>query len=356
METKIIHLDPLHPDSAAAARAGEVLRYGGVVAFPTETVYGLGANAYDSDAVRRVFEAKGRPSDNPLIVHVANFEAVKPLVKEIPKSAKLVMQHFWPGPISIILKKSERIGDAISAGLDTVAIRMPSHPVAAAVIRASGVPVAAPSANLSGKPSPTCAQHVAADLMGRIDMIVDGGACEVGVESTVLDLSGDSAAILRPGGVTAQMLEPVIGPVVSPKSAAQAEETPKCPGMKYRHYAPNALVYVVEPIQGEEIRSGLNRQLISLCSGQKAQGKKVGVLACAGAGDCCAAADVCIDGGDTSRKYGARLFAALREFDRQGVDVVFAPMPFADGFSAAVKNRLYKAAGGKVARVSELLS
>lgn len=355
METKQIRIDPRHIDPALAAQAGEVLRRGGVVAFPTETVYGLGANACDSGAVRRVFEAKGRPSDNPLIVHVADTGAVKPLVEEIPDKARLVMQHFWPGPISIILKKSEKIGDVISAGLDTVAVRMPSHPVAAAIIRASGVPVAAPSANLSGKPSPTCAAHVAADLTGKVDMIVDGGSCEVGLESTVLDLSGSTPTILRPGGVTAQMLEPIIGEVINPQRPVPVNGTPKCPGMKYRHYAPNALVYVVEPAPNEAPMDSLDSQITALCEQEHTRGKKVGVLACAGTGIHCMTADVCLDGGRTSREYGARLFAALREFDQAGVDIVFAPMTFDDGFSTAVKNRLYKAAGGKIARASEPL-
>lgn len=352
MDTRLIKINRDNIDWRLAGCAGEVLRSGGVVAFPTETVYGLGANAYDADAVRKVFAAKGRPSDNPLIVHVADAKAVEPLVREIPESARLIIQRFWPGPISIILKKSDRIPDIISAGLDTVALRMPSHPVAAAVIRAAGVPVAAPSANLSGKPSPTNAAHVMADLLGKVDMIVDGGACEVGVESTVLDLTGETPTILRPGGITAQMLTPVLGAVISPARAVPKAETPKCPGMKYQHYAPDAAVFVVEPQQGLPLEFGLNLQLKLLCANACKEGKKVGVLACGEIGKGCGA-DICLDGGSTSWSYGTRLFALLREFDRLGADVIYAPMPFTDGLDIAVKNRLYKAAGGKVARISD---
>lgn len=350
MDTKLIKINRDNIDLNLAARAGAALRNGGVVAFPTETVYGLGANACDADAVSRVFVAKGRPSDNPLIVHIADVEAIEPLVREVPDIAKLVMQKFWPGPISIILHKSKKVPDIISAGLDTVAIRMPSHPIAAAVIRAAGVPVAAPSANLSGKPSPTNAAHVKADLWGKIDMIVDGGACEVGLESTVLDLTGGTPTILRPGGITVEMLRSVLGTVNSPARTVSEERTPKCPGMKYQHYSPDAAVYVVEPLPGVPVENGLNCQLKVLCKEHHSEGKKVGILACGGIGNNCGA-DICLDGGSSSWEYGTRLFALLREFDRMGAAVILAPMPFTEGLEMAVKNRLYKAAGGKIARV-----
>lgn len=213
IQTKEILLDPKQIDPALADEAGAVLRRGGLVAFPTETVYGLGANALDERAVRSIFTAKGRPSDNPLIVHVAGINDVAPLVGEIPPRARAVMERFWPGPISIILKKSDKIGDVVSAGLDTVAVRMPSHPVALAVIQAAGVPVAAPSANTSGKPSPTTARHVRDDMYGKIDMIIDGGRCGVGVEFDRTRPVGRYARYPRPGGITAQMLVPVIGPL-----------------------------------------------------------------------------------------------------------------------------------------------
>lgn len=351
MKTKLIYIDTDHIDPALASQAGMVLSSGGVVAFPTETVYGLGANACDSAAVKKIFVAKGRPADNPLIVHVADIAEVERLVYKIPEPAELVMKNFWPGPISIILKKSDRIPDIVSAGLPTVAIRMPSHPVAMAVIRASGVPVAAPSANISGRPSPTTAAHVLADLDGKIDMVVDGGTCGIGLESTVLDLSGDVPVILRPGGVTSSMLMPLIGEVKCPQAEPLADgDTPKSPGMKYRHYSPNADVYVVEKESQATSENDVSRAVLDLCKKSRRQGKRVGVLACRGIGKD-AAADVCIDGGETSDEYGAGLFAALRRFDEQGADIVYAPMLFYDEFSYAIRNRLYKAARGKVIKV-----
>lgn len=342
MQTRKITMDAARIDAALASEAGAVLRRGGLVAFPTETVYGLGANALNEEAVRAIFTAKGRPNDNPLIVHIAGIEDVAPLVAQIPPKARLVMEHFWPGPISIILKKSDKIGDAVSAGLDTVAIRMPSHPVALAVLKAAGVPVAAPSANTSGKPSPTSARHVCDDMDGKIDMIVDGGRCGVGVESTVLDLSGDAAAILRPGGVTAQMLTPLIGEVISPAAVVADRDTPRCPGMKYKHYAPDAQVFVLE--YKDKMDAGY---LAALVEQEHQKGRRVGVLSSEDTGNVYRA-DHYIFGGDTSRVYAANLFYALRSFDEAGTDVVFCPMRLDDAMAVAVKNRLYKAAGGNV--------
>lgn len=342
MDTKEIILDPAHIDLSLAEEAGAVLRRGGLVAFPTETVYGLGANALDEQAVRNIFLAKGRPSDNPLIVHVADATDVAPLVKEVPPAARRVMEHFWPGPISIIMKKSDKIGDAVSAGLDTVALRMPSHPVARAVIRAAGVPVAAPSANTSGKPSPTAAKHVRDDMYGKIDLIIDGGRCGVGVESTVLDLSGDTPAILRPGGVTAQMLRPVIGPVISPRATVSDKDTPKCPGMKYKHYAPDAEVIVLEYTGALD-----HARLAALVARAHEEGKRAGVLSCENTGNLYDA-DTFFYGGAASPEYAANLFYALRAFDEAGVDIVYCPMRLGDEMSVAVRNRLYKAAAGNV--------
>ena len=342
MDTKEIILDPAHIDLSLAEEAGAVLRRGGLVAFPTETVYGLGANALDEQAVRNILLAKGRPSDNPLIVHVADAPDVAPLVKEVPPAARRVMEQFWPGPISIIMKKSDKIGDAVSAGLDTVALRMPSHPVARAVIRAAGVPVAAPSANTSGKPSPTAAKHVRDDMYGKIDLIIDGGRCGVGVESTVLDLSGDTPAILRPGGVTAQMLRPVIGPVISPRATVSDKDTPKCPGMKYKHYAPDAEVIVLEYTGALD-----HARLAALVARAHEEGKRAGVLSCENTGNLYDA-DTFFYGGAASPKYAANLFYALRAFDEAGVDIVYCPMRLGDDMSVAVRNRLYKSAAGNV--------
>ncbi len=342
MITKEVKINPNNIDQSLLTEAAETLKNGGLVAFPTETVYGLGANAFDERAVTSIFTAKGRPNDNPLIVHVASFEDVAPLVRGIPEKAKAVMENFWPGPISIIMKKSDKIGDAVSAGLDTVAVRMPSNPVARALIAMAGVPVAAPSANASGKPSPTDARHVRDDMDGKIDYIIDGGRCDVGVESTVLDLSGDIPAILRPGGVSASMLEPVIGKVLSPERRVEGVEVPKAPGMKYRHYAPKAQVYVLE-YNGEFDAD----RMYTLVDEYKKKGSLVGVLSCSDTGNNYNA-DVFIYGGDTSKKYAENLFYALRSFDEMGADIILCPMCLDDDMAPAVKNRLYKAASDNV--------
>lgn len=328
--------------------AGEVLKTGGLVAFPTETVYGLGANALMEESVKKIFEAKGRPSDNPLIVHVADIESVEKLVLEIPLKARLIMENFWPGPISIIMKKSNIIPDVVSAGLDSVAVRMPSHPVALAVIKESGVPVAAPSANISGKPSPTLASHVMNDMSGKIDIVADGGECAVGIESTVIDCTREIPVILRPGGITAEMLESVVGKVISPSVAAKEEKVARCPGMKYTHYSPDAEVYVVEC--GESFEASELEGVV----GKYGVGR-VGILDC-GIFDKkeYVSYDEYIDCGNNSKEYASKLFIALREFDKRGVQSIFALINFKDEFSDSVRNRLYKSAGNKIIRVNEV--
>ena len=226
--------------------AGSILRSGGLVAFPTETVYGLGANGLDPEAVSRIFDAKGRPTDNPLILHVAKKSDVKDLWTRVPEEARLLMDTFWPGPLTLVFCRSSNVPDAVTAGLDTVAVRMPEHKTALALIRSAGVPIAAPSANLSGKPSPTTASHVKADLDGKVDVVIDGGTCRVGMESTVLSLVG-SPTILRPGGITREMLEAIIGPVEIAKAVLEPlgeDEKAASPGMKYKHYAPSAQVLI----------------------------------------------------------------------------------------------------------------
>ena len=226
--------------------AGSVIRSGGLVAFPTETVYGLGANGLDGEAVRRIFEAKGRPADNPLILHVAKKSDVKDLWLRVPEEARILMDAFWPGPLTLVFNRSSKVPDEVTAGLPTVAVRMPAHKTALALIRAADVPIAAPSANLSGRPSPTTAAHVKADLDGKIDVIIDGGPCSVGLESTVLSLIG-TPTILRPGGITREMLEAVVGPVKVARAVLEPlseGEVAASPGMKYKHYAPNAQVLI----------------------------------------------------------------------------------------------------------------
>ena len=221
-------------------QAGEILREGGLVAFPTETVYGLGANGLDTDAMDKIYAAKGRPSDNPLILHVPNAESIKPLVKEIPNTAKILIEAFWPGPLTITLPKSDLVPDRATGGLDRVALRCPDHAVCRNILELAGVPIAAPSANISGRPSPTSAQAVYDDMNGRIPYIVDAGICTIGVESTVVEVRDDGVTILRPGGITKEMLEQVVDNVSYDPFLSSQNEAPKAPGMKYKHYAPDA--------------------------------------------------------------------------------------------------------------------
>lgn len=324
--------------------AGKIIRKGGLAAFPTETVYGLGASAFSSDAAKKIYEAKGRPSDNPLIVHVCDKNQICDIAEEIPDGARAVIDKFMPGPITIILKKKQIIPDTVTGGLETVAIRFPKNETAVRLIKAAGVPIAAPSANLSGKPSPTKAKHVIKDMMGRIDAIIDGGNCEVGVESTIVDFSGEKPVILRPGGVTYNDLKEHGIDVEIDKNILQsvsANEAPKCPGMKYKHYAPEAEVTVVE---GEE--SAVREKIKELLDG--VHGKTAGVLTM-----CNADYDnaVILSAGSTNKEYAKNLFSALREFDELGVEIVFAEFCEKDGYALAVKNRLYKAAAQRVIHV-----
>lgn len=250
MKTVIELYDAENRRSEVMEKAGEILKSGGLVAFPTETVYGLGGDALNPEASAKIYAAKGRPSDNPLIVHIADMEALKVLASEVPEKAKLLADRFWPGPLTMIMPKSDAVPYATTGGLDTVAIRMPSHPTAYELIRSSGVYIAAPSANTSGRPSPTTAQHVYEDLNGRIDMIIDSGKVDIGLESTIVDLTGEIPTILRPGYITRAMLEEVVGPVTIDKAILAEHEDPnlrpKAPGMKYKHYAPKGDLVIVE--------------------------------------------------------------------------------------------------------------
>ena len=243
MNTILKKIDKDNIDYSVMEMAGEILRRGEMVAFPTETVYGLGANALDESASAKIYEAKGRPSDNPLIVHISKEEQLEPLVKEIPEKARLLMEKFWPGPLTLIFKKKDTVPDGTTGGLDTVAIRMPDNAVALAMIDAAKVPIAAPSANTSGRPSPTTANHVMDDMNGRISMILDGGAVGIGIESTIVDVTGEIPMILRPGYINKSMLENVVGEVAIDKAILGPMDEnahPKAPGMKYKHYAPKA--------------------------------------------------------------------------------------------------------------------
>lgn len=332
--TKVI---VIQEDFSVLDEAAKALASGGLVAFPTETVYGLGANALNEQAVANIFVAKGRPQDNPLIVHVSDREMLSKVVKEIPQKAELLMDAFWPGPLTIIFEKSDLISKTVTAGLDTVAVRMPSHPVALSLIQKSGVPVAAPSANLSGSPSTTKAEHVIADLTGKVDYIINGGACAVGLESTVLDLTGEISQILRPGGVAIEALRGVLGEVRYEPALKDSRQVPKSPGMKYRHYAPKAELFLVETS---------DRQLIeTYLATYRQEGKKSGVLSCGHHYE----ADILLDCGRNAEDYARNLFDMLRKMDELGADVILAELPTdSGGIVPALKNRLLKAAGGQV--------
>lgn len=347
--TRVLRVDAAHPELAAVAHAAEIIRQGGVVAFPTETVYGLGANATDSAAVARIFEAKGRPSDNPLIVHVADREQLTDIVSEVPAAAAKLMERFWPGPLTLVLPKRRAVADAVTCGLSTVGVRMPSHPVALALIRASEVPLAAPSANRSGRPSPTAADHVLEDLGGRIPLLLDGGETGVGLESTVIDMTVDPPVLLRPGGVTLEQICAEIGPVeVAPAvHGEEVGEAPRSPGMKYTHYAPKARVLLIDgPVLA------MQEKIRDLAGEFEAEGKKVGIM--------CAAESRGVYQAQVVLEYGARedlasiatdLFSTLRAFDRHGVDVILAEGVPAAGIGLAIMNRLRRAAGGQVVAV-----
>lgn len=344
MNTAVFCVSRENPDPGAIEAAGRLLREGRLVAFPTETVYGLGANALDASAVENIFRAKGRPQDNPLIVHIADIADAARYVRDIPQSAQALFERFWPGPLTVVLPKSPVIPDVVSAGLDTVALRMPSHPVALALIRAAGVPVAAPSANVSGRPSPTCAAHVLEDLDGKIDAVVDGGPCDIGVESTVVSLCEGEPVLLRPGRVTPEELISVLGSLrqddaVTHKMAPGAK--PRAPGMKYRHYAPRARLILVrgsEPAARSRI----------LAEARLAPGP-VGVLCFDGEADRYPGMTVISYGDkDNALSLAKRLFAALRELDQTGCRTVYARCPDDRGVGLAVYNRILKAAGFEI--------
>ncbi|ASJ10997.1 threonylcarbamoyl-AMP synthase [Thermococcus sp. P6] len=325
------------PDEGKIRIAARFILEGKLVAFPTETVYGLGADALREDAVRRIFEVKGRPPDNPLIVHVASFDDLKKVARDIPPEAKLLARRFWPGPLTLVLPARDEVPRVTTGGLDTVAVRMPAHPIALALIKAS-TPLAAPSANVSGRPSPTLAEHVADDFYGRIECIIDGGETPIGVESTVIDLSSEEPTVLRPGGLPIEEIERVLGKL---EVQVKAKGVARSPGMKYRHYSPNARVVVVEG-KGERVREKI-RELIEE---YRSRGLKVGVMARYRYD-----ADGFFNPGRTTEEVARNLFRGLRELDKLGVDVIIAEGVEEKGLGVAVMNRLRKAAGGRIIRV-----
>jgi L-threonylcarbamoyladenylate synthase len=349
-QTLVLKVNPQKPSIEKVRVAAGIIRKGGLVAFPTETVYGLGADALNSKAVLALFEAKKRPLDNPPIIHVENISDVRGLAEQVPPKAERLMKEFWPGPLTLIFKRSKKVPDVTVAGLETIAIRMPQHAVALALIKESNCPIAAPSANLAGKPSPTSAKHVFVDLNGRIDAILDGGPTRIGVESTVLDLSVDPPQVLRPGGASLEALRRVLDNVkLHPFVAAEKElsiEKTRSPGMKHKHYAPNAEVIVVEGAIPAVLA-----KVKELAESYRLKGVKVGVLA---TDETLAAYRA-----DVVKSLGSRfnldvvaqnLFSLLREFDAEGVDVIIAEGVPTEGLGLAVMNRLRKASGYNIVK------
>lgn len=358
MKTKVIKIQP-GPLDGQLFEAAEVLRDGGLVAFPTETVYGLGANALDEAAAKKIYAAKGRPSDNPLIAHVSSFEEVEPLVASVPDMARRLMEAFWPGPLTLIFPKSPLVPYGTTGGLDTVAVRMPKDAVANRLIALAGIPVAAPSANTSGRPSPTTAAHVLQDMDGRIDMVIDGGPVGIGVESTIVDVSGSVPVVLRPGAVTMEMLCGVLGEVqVDPAilGPMRADARPKAPGMKYKHYAPKAELTLVEPADGDmEDPEGLRRMAVKIneLAGEKlAQGFQVGIICTDESRESYPEGMVRSIGKRARRETVAHnLYGILREFDDLGAQYIFGESFPKDNLGQAIMNRLSKAAGYHILKV-----
>lgn len=329
--TKVVCVDPRRPRGAALREAAFLIREGWPVAFPTETVYGLGGDALNPVAVRAIFRVKGRPADNPLIVHIAEPDRLMALALEIPPAAHALIETFWPGPLTLVLRRSATVPPEVSGGLSTVAVRMPAHPVALAFIRAAGRPLAAPSANRSGRPSPTTADHVYQDLAGRIPLVLDGGPAAVGVESTVLDVTGPVPVLLRPGGVTLEQLRAVIGPV---RVHAGAELFGRSPGTRYRHYEPRAPVVLVLP-------GGPTRDVVEE---HRVRRFRVGLI-CRGRGQGFGWPDVLVKVlPEAASGYAHGLFAALRALDDAGVNVILVEGVEEDGLGLAVMDRLRRAA------------
>ncbi len=351
METKRIQiLDPQKVKDEELAEAAGILRKGGLVAFPTETVYGLGANGLDEEAAKKIYAAKGRPSDNPLIAHISAPEELEALAAEIPCFAKRLMELYWPGPLTMVFKKKEIVPYGTTGGLDTVAVRMPSDPIARALIRLAGVPVAAPSANRSGRPSPTTADHVWQDMAGRIEMIIDGGPVGIGVESTIVDVTGPVPVILRPCAITMEMVRDALGQVViDPAIVGPIKEgvRPKAPGMKYRHYAPKARMTLVEG-EMEQVVRAINR----LAREALKQGERVGII-CTDETRFCYPAGMIRSVGIRAREetVAHNLYAVLREFDDLEADVIFSESFPDDQIGQAIMNRLSKAAGYHIIKV-----
>ncbi|MCQ2519663.1 MAG: threonylcarbamoyl-AMP synthase [Lachnospiraceae bacterium] len=348
METKVVAIDSNNIDETIINEAGLIIKRGGLVAFPTETVYGLGGDGLNPESSKKIYAAKGRPSDNPLIIHIADIKDLEKIVKAIPESAMKLVDRFWPGPLTMIFEKSEAVPLETTGGLETVAVRMPSDKVARAFIKAAGGYVAAPSANLSGRPSPTLAKYVIEDMNGRIEMIIDGGASKVGLESTIVDTTTDRPMILRPGYITQEMLEDALREEVLWDRAIIDEDCktpPKAPGMKYRHYAPKASLTIVEGLEGQvaEKINSLGLEAVNF-------GKKVGVIATEQTiGLYNSLFNIKSAGSKENADDAAHfLFKILREFDDDETEIIFSESFEGDGVGKATMNRLIKAAGHQI--------
>ncbi|WP_077369519.1 L-threonylcarbamoyladenylate synthase [Anaerosalibacter sp. Marseille-P3206] len=347
MKTIIKKVNRENPNEKIIMMASEIIKNGGVVAFPTETVYGLGGNSFDENAIDKIFIAKGRPQDNPLILHVSSIDEVYPLVERVDEKARLLMERFWPGPLTLVFNKSEKVSYKLTGGLDTVAIRMPKHNVALSLIKHSGVPIAAPSANTSGRPSPTEAKHVIEDMSDKIDMIIDGGSTGIGVESTVLDVSMDVPVILRPGGITIEDLLKIFPKVEYDQSILKDNVVPKSPGQKYKHYAPKAKMVVYNG-EVENITTAIKNHAHQLVL----EGKVVGIMATEETVANYDEGSVLVVGSRNKRDTIAQnLFSVLREFDSLNVDVILAEGIDTKGIGTAIMNRMKKACGGDIRHV-----
>lgn len=349
MKTMVYKVDGEHISEELLKEVGDILKMGGLVAFPTETVYGIGANALEETASRKIYAAKGRPTDNPLIIHIARLLDLPYIVDEIPNKAQILAETFWPGPLTMVMKKSEKVPDEITGGMDTVAIRMPKHPIALKIIEAGGGYIAAPSANTSGRPSPTLASHVVSDLSGKIDIIIDGGPVQIGLESTIVDMTGKIPIILRPGYISQEMLERVIGPVKMDKALMEmgSEVIPRAPGMKYKHYAPAGELIIIEGTRSKVIE--YINQMVRM---KEQAGNTVGVITTDESIDwynCCHVKSI----GSRSHEetIAHQLYATLREFDEQQIDFIFTESFHTPKMGQAIMNRLLKAAGHQVVYV-----
>lgn len=351
MDTYIYEITNTTKDDAKIEKAGQIIRNGGLVAFPTETVYGLGGDALNAQSSQKIYAAKGRPSDNPLIVHICRLDDIYDIVSEFPESAQKLAENYWPGPLTMVLPKSDKVPDETTGGLSTVAVRMPVDPIALSFIKAAGGYVAAPSANTSGKPSPTKAKYVIEDMDGKIDMIIDGGDVEIGLESTIVDLSGTVPMLLRPGFITLDMLRECLGEVRMDPTlfSGDYKEPPKAPGMKYRHYAPKGVLTIVS---GMEI--AVVERINELVETAVLEGKKVGVIATDETlpkYDCSCVKSVGTRKDEVSIAHN--LYRILREFDDEDVELIYSEAFDTPNMGQAIMNRLLKAAGHHVMYVEK---